>query len=256
MFPLLPIGPLNLSSGGLLLLIGLFIGSTLFERRARARLGTQLAEQAPDVILPVLIGAAIGGRLIYGLLNWDLYASNPGLFLGLRIAEMAWIGALPGGLLVGWLWCRWKGFDGLRLADAAAFGLLPAQVIASLGLLLSGEAFGKPTSLPWGITLFGANRHPTQIYLALTALLGYGLLVWLARHKPRAGILFVAYVGFQGLTMLLLEPLRGDSLLLPYGIRAAQVLGLGLLLAVLAWLRMQALPMPSPVPTSAPHNQA
>ena len=53
-----------------------------------------------------------------------------------------------------------------------------------LGLLLSGEAFGAPTSLPWGVPLFGAVRHPTQIYLALAALESL-----LAREKPKLFIL-------------------------------------------------------------------
>lgn len=48
-----------------------------------------------------------------------------------------------------------------------------------------------------GIALFGATRHPTQIYLAL-----------------------------QGLTLLPVETLRADSVLLPYGVRFTQVVGL------------------------------
>lgn len=237
MFPLLPIGPLNLSTGGLLLLIGVFIGTTLFEYAARRQGGETLSEQAASLSLPALIGAALGGRLSYGLLNWDIYGSNPGLFLALRLAEFAWPGALLGGMLAGWLWCHQKAFSTARLADAASYVLLPAQFIASIGLLLSGEAFGNPTELPWGIPLFGTIRHPTQIYLALAALMGYIYLAWLARRNLASGMLFASYLGIQGLTLLLLEPLRADSLLLPYGIRAAQVVGLCLLLGVLAWLR-------------------
>lgn len=46
-------------------------------------------------------------------------------------------------------------------------------------------------------------------------------------------------MGLQGLIMLLLEALRADSLLLPGGIRVAQVFGLGLLLYTLTWLRQR-----------------
>jgi prolipoprotein diacylglyceryltransferase len=41
------------------------------------------------------------------------------------------------------------------------------------------------------------------------------------------------YLGWQGLTLLLVEALRADSLVLPGGIRAAQLLGLALLLLAL-----------------------
>lgn len=250
MYPLMRLGPFNLSSGGLLLVLALVLGSTLMERVARRRGGDTLAEQASSVFLPALAGAAIGGRLWYGLLNWDLYGPAPQLFLALRIADLAWPGALLGGLLAGWLWCGWRRFDTVALADAAAQALLPAQALASVGLLLSGEAFGLPTTLPWAVPLFGATRHPTQLYLALASLLGYVALRWLGRRTLAPGTLFVAYLIVQGLTFLLLEPLRADSLLLPYGIRATQLVGLGFVLVALLWLRGQS------APTTPPRGQA
>lgn len=185
MYPLLRLGPFNLSSGGLLLVLALLVGSTLFERAARRRGGQALAEEAARLSLPTLVAAVVGGRLWYGLLNWDLYGSNPELFIALRIADLAWPGALLGGMLAGWLWCRWRHFDTPHLADAAPFGLLPAQLIACIGLLLSGEAFGLPTGLPWGVPLFGATRHPTQLYLALAA--GRGIHADLEPGTPPVG---------------------------------------------------------------------
>jgi prolipoprotein diacylglyceryltransferase len=183
----------------------------------------------------VLLGAVIGARLWYGVFNLDLYGRNPGLFLALRVSDLAWPGALLGGLLAGYMWCRRKGFDVLKLADSAALTLPAVQAIASIGLLLSGEAFGMPTSLPWGVPLFGAVRHPTQIYFALAALSSL-LVVWrLSRRTLAEGALVVVYLGLQGLMLLLIEALRADSLLLPGGIRAAQVFGLALLLYALNW---------------------
>ena len=114
-----------------------------------------------------------------------------------------------------------------------------------MGLLLSGEAFGVPTDLPWGITLFGATRHPTQLYFALAALLSLGVLWRVARRRPLRGTLTAAYLGLQGMTLLLVEALRADSLLLPAGVRAGQVFGLVLVLLALIWMRRQANDTPS-----------
>ena len=115
---------------------------------------------------------------------------------------------------------------------------LPAvQAIASVGLLLSGEAFGVPTSLPWGVPLFGAVRHPTQIYLALAALSSLLVLWRLSRRALPEGALAVVYLGLQGLMSLLIEALRADSLVLSGGIRSAQVFGLALLLYALSWMQ-------------------
>lgn len=237
MYPLVQLGPLNLSSGGLLLVLALVAGTALAERAARRRGGEELAEQLARLTLPALAGAAIGARLWYGLFNWDLYGPSPDLLLAPRLADLAWPGALLGGTFAGWLWGRRRGLRSAAIADAAALALPAAQAIACVGLLLSGEAFGAPTALPWGIPLFGATRHPTQLYLALAALLGYAVLLPLSRRLLPPGALFVAYLALQGLAMLLLEPFRADSLLLPFGVRAAQVVGLALLLAALNAVR-------------------
>jgi phosphatidylglycerol---prolipoprotein diacylglyceryl transferase len=237
MYLLIQIGPLRLSSGGLLLLLSIILGGWLIARIAQARGGAQLARQADSCFYPVLIGAVAGARLWYGLFNPDLYGRNPGLFFALRVSDFAWPGALLGGLLVGLVWCRRNGFDALNLADSAALALPVVQALASVGLLLSGEAFGVPTNLPWGVVLFGAVRHPTQLYFALAAL-GSLLIVWrLSRRLLAVGALWVAYLGLQGLTSLLIEALRADSLVLSGGIRSAQVFGLALLLYALSWMQ-------------------
>jgi phosphatidylglycerol:prolipoprotein diacylglycerol transferase len=236
-YPLIELGPLRLSSGGLLLLLSVLVMQWLLVRTARVRSGAALAEQAERCVYPALLGAVIGARLWYGAFNWSLYRQTPSLLVALRVGEFAWPGALIGGALVGALWCRWRKIDPLELADCATLALPPAQALASIGLLLSGEAFGVPTDLPWGISLFGATRHPTQLYLALAALLSFGLLRRVTNRRPPHGTLTAAYLGLQGMTLLLVEALRADSLLLPAGVRAGQVFGLALVLLVLLALR-------------------
>ena len=239
MYPLIEIGPFNLSSGGLLLLVAIIFGVMQFERVAQQRGGAPLAEHAARTVMPALLGGILTARLWYGLFNWDLYSRSPELFVALRIADMAWPGALIGGLFAAWLWGRRHGLAISALADVAALTLPAAQAIACIGLLLSGEAFGMPTSLPWGIDLFGTLRQPTQIYLALAALLSWFLIRRLQHREYPAGTLFAAYLALQGLTLILIEPLRADSLLLPYGLRVAQLAGLAWLLAAIAWRRDQ-----------------
>ena len=237
MYLLVRIGPFSLSSGGLVLRISLILGGILVSRVARARGGEKLARQTDNCFYPVLIGATLGARLWYGLFNLDLYSRNPSLFVALRVGDFAWPGALLGGLLAGYLWCRWNQFDELKLADSAALALPITQALADIELLLSGEAFGVPTDLPWGVPLFGATRHPTQIYLALAALVSLAVLWWLARRPLPIGGLMAVYLGLHGLALLLIEALRADSLVLPGGVRVNQVFGLALLLYALYWMR-------------------
>lgn len=75
--------------------------------------------------------------------------------------------------------------------------------------------------------------------------ISFGVLHGMARRAQRAGALLMAYLALQGLTMLLVEALRGDSLLLPGGIRAAQVVGLALLLVAIAGFRRIAMHAPA-----------
>lgn len=241
MYPLVRIGPFRLSSGGLLMLIGVMIAGWLLTRVARARGGAELAAQADRIFYPAVVGAVVGGRLWYGLFNWDLYGRTPRLFWALQVADFSWPGALLGGMLVAYLWCRLRGLDALALADSAALALPVGQAIAGVAALLSGEGFGVPTALPWAVPLLGAMRHPTQIYFALAALLNLAVLSRIARGPLPKGTLMAAFLGLHGLTLLLLEALRADSLVLQGGVRAAQVFGLTLLLFALFWLRRQSL---------------
>ncbi len=242
MYPLLELGPLRLSSGGLLLVAAAYLWAWGFARAARRRGGAALAAHAEFCTLPALLGAVLGGRLWVGLLSLDRYGPAPELFLALRLADLAWPGALLGGALVGWGWCRRRGADPWALADAAALALPPALAVAGVGLLLSGEAFGVPTTLPWGVPLFGAQRHPTQLYGALAALL-VGALLRRAEYsasdvRPLApGILAAGFLILHGLSLLLLEALRADSLTLGAGVRATQVVALALMLVGLLKLR-------------------
>ena len=145
MYPLIELGPLRLSSGGLLLLLSLLVAQWLLVRAARTRGDATLTEQAERSVYPALLGAVIGARLWYGVFNWSLYSQTPSLFVALRIGEFAWPGALLGGALAGALWCHWRKIDPLELADCAALALPPVVtgrdvVRVGTGLLLLIDA--------------------------------------------------------------------------------------------------------------------
>ncbi len=235
MLPIIELGPLNLGSGALLLVIAIFVGHAQFERVARRRGGEALEHRASRCAPFALAGAAVGARLWYGLFNWDMYGRSPGLFLAIRLGDLAWPGALIGGALAGYAYLRLRRMDDTAtpLADAAALALPPAQAIASLGLLLSGEALGAPAALPWAVPLFGALRHPVALYYLLAALATWGALAWIARLSAQPGTLATVYLVLQGSALLLLEALRIDSLVAGGGVRVAQVVGLVMILIAL-----------------------
>jgi phosphatidylglycerol:prolipoprotein diacylglycerol transferase len=246
MYPLLELGPLRLATGGLLLLMAALLFHWLLMRSARWLGGAALAEQADACFLPTLLGAILGGRLWYGLAHFDTFGPSPLLFLELRVGDLVWPGALLGGALAGMLWARQRRRAPLpALADSAALALPLPQALASLGLLLSGEAFGRPAVIPWSIELLGTMRHPTQLYYALAALLSAVVLWRSALRLPAQGTLAAAGLALQGLAMLLIEPLRASPALLPGGIHLVQLFGLALILGAMLWARRHAAAEPS-----------
>jgi phosphatidylglycerol:prolipoprotein diacylglycerol transferase len=116
------------------------------------------------------------------------------------------------------------------------------SVAAGLANLAAGSAFGKPTSLPWGILLWGEMRHPAQIYetLAAVALL---VLFWPARQyflTWKAGVYFLTFTASSAAVRLFLEAFRGDSFLTDNGFRVAQLLAWAILaISLLAIHRIQ-----------------
>jgi phosphatidylglycerol:prolipoprotein diacylglycerol transferase len=103
--------------------------------------------------------------------------------------------------------------------------------------ILSGDAFGSPTNVPWAIYLWDENRHPSQIYETLAALVIFVVEWKRPPGHPGAGINFLLVVALSAAARVFLEAFRGDSLIWPGGFRAAQVVGLVVMAA--SWRLMQ-----------------
>jgi phosphatidylglycerol:prolipoprotein diacylglycerol transferase len=236
MYPLLELGLLNLATGGLTLLLAAYWWSQRFERRAAH-------PAAADAAIAALVAAVLVGRLAFGLTHWSLYGADPALFLALRIAEFWWPAAYGAALLAIVLVARWRGAAPAALLDAAALALPWPQALASLGLLLSGDAPGQPTSLPWAVPMLGALRHPLGAYLALSALALAAALGWLARRQPPPGRLAAVATFGQGVLLLLWEPLNAAALTTVAGVHVVQLAGLGLIIGAMLALRPTTRPL-------------
>jgi prolipoprotein diacylglyceryltransferase len=79
------------------------------------------------------------------------------------------------------------------------------------------------TDAAWGIDLWNATRHPTQIYETVASLLVFGW-VWLQKQNPLSGIHFLAYAALTAAAQLFIQAFRGDSTLILNGLRQGQVI--------------------------------
>ncbi|GAB4181748.1 MAG: hypothetical protein Fur005_44330 [Roseiflexaceae bacterium] len=234
MYPLLELGPLRLSTGGLLLLIAGLIWSMRLPDSAWTIGGIRWVDKAERCVTPMLVGAVLGARLLYGLLNWPIYSRDLWLFVALRVADFAWPGAVIGAAIALFFAAKRAKAAYAPLADAAVFALPAALALSAVGALLSGEGLGQPTDLPWGIAMLGSIRHPTQAYDLLAALIMWAVLVQTAPRLPIPGAIAALGAWLHGLALLLIEALRADSLLL-FDLRFNQIFGLLLMLMALWW---------------------
>ena len=217
------IGPFALSYHGLLIALGIAVGTWLTGREL-AKKGYDGALALGSLFLVVPLGL-VGARLYHVLTEYHRYTRNPfpkvleGWEGGLGI-----YGAVAGGFLGLLLFSWYRGITPLALADAAAPGLVLGQAIGRWGNYFNQELFGRPSDLPWAIGIAPENRptefadatsfHPTFLYESLWDVLVCLALLWVARHfseRLKDGDVFVLYVSLYSVGRFLVETLRIDE---------------------------------------------
>ncbi len=234
MLPTLQLGPLALPMGPLLVLLGVWLGVWGVEREA-ARL-TLDRDRLSTLALVGLVVGVVGARVAYALEHLDAYAADP---LGLISNNLGTFSVTEGvviGVTAAALYGRIHKLPLRRTLDALAPLVIAGSGAVALAQLASGDGFGTPTDLPWSIHLWDADRHPTQVYAFLGALV-VGLIWWRWARTLSAGLGFLSVCAGTAATIVFVEAFRGDSALLAGGWRSAQVVGLVALAASLILMR-------------------
>lgn len=223
MLPILQVGPLAIQLPGLLLLGGLWLGLLLAERSS-SKFGV-LPGSLYNLVFVALIAGLLGARAVYVLSHWQAFAGNPTSIISLNPGLLDAWGGLLCGILAGLIYGQRKQMQFWPTLDALTPMLAVLGIAAALARLAAGTGFGAVTNLPWGIELWGAKRHPTQVYETIAAVLILGLL-WpgrgLIRHAE-PGIYFLSFLAASAGARLFLEAFRGDSPLILASLRSAQV---------------------------------
>ncbi len=234
MLPILHIGPLAIQTPGLILLLGLWIGISLTERQAHHH-----AIPAGKIYNLILWSAAAGivaARLSYIASHFSSFAESPGSIVSLNTALLdPWAGA-AGAFLAALIYGHRSQLPFWNTLDALTHLLAVFAVASGLSHLASGDAYGAPADLPWSIWLWGAYRHPSQVYETGAALfILFALWPQKGFIRPQApGVRFLTFIALTAAARLFLEAFRGDSTLLPGGLRLAQ-LAAWIVLAACLW---------------------
>ena len=238
MLPILQVGPLAIQFPGLLLLAGVWIGSWLIDREApRHKLPSGVLS---NLVFIGLVAGLLGARLWYAARYASVYIDNPTSLFSLNPTTLAPLEGALTGLLAMVIYGQRKQLPFWRTMDTLALGLAAFAIGVGLANIASGDAFGAPADLPWAIDLWGARRHPTQIYEVLLATIVFFALWKLRRKSLAPGILFLAWLSLVAATRLFLEAFRGDSVIAFGALRLPQLLGLAVLVAAMAGIRLRA----------------
>jgi len=214
----------------ILIVVAMWIGLTLAEKRTE-RFGVS-KEQLNNITFYSLFGYIIGGRLLFALSNLSAFSQSPLNIFSPNPDLFDPTGGLATAILIGFIYGQRQKLQLWGTLDA----LTPIFALLAIGLslaqLAAGTAFGSPTTLPWGIDLWNATRHPTQIYELIASLAIFGWL-WFRRTDSINGLLFLNFSALTAGARLFLEAFRGDSTLIFSEFRLAQIAAWGILLAAL-----------------------
>jgi phosphatidylglycerol:prolipoprotein diacylglycerol transferase len=213
----------------ILLLAALWLGLALAERRAERH---NISRDAlNNIVYFGLFGYILGGRILYAVSNLAAFVQSPLSIFSFNLDLFDPVAAMVVAVIVGFAYGSRQKLPLWSTLDAVTPLLATLTIGLSLSHLAAGTAFGSPTTMPWGIDLWNATRHPTQIYELIASLLIFGL-VWLRKNNLPAGSNFLVFAALTAGARLLLEAFRGDSTLIFGGLRLAQIIAWIVLAAV------------------------
>lgn len=226
------IGHLHFRWYSLIVMIAMGVGTWLVAREA-ARKGFKKDDIYESAIW-IVFGGLLGARLFHVLDHWHEFAANPIRMLYIWEGGLAIWGGVAGGLIVGAILARQKGWRFPRLLDAAAPGLVLAQAIGRVACVITGDAMGKPTTGPFGFAYTSPNAMVPQLGVYYTPMpvyeiianLGIFALVWSLRKKNWPdGLLFLVYLTLYSVERFFLA-FTSSYQIMAFGLTQSQIVAL------------------------------
>ena len=227
----LKIGNIIVHWYGIILAVGFLLGY-LYVSNCSKRFGIKKDDISSLSIL-VSICSIICARLYYVVFYpGDFYIKNPMKIFMISEGGIAIYGAIIGGIASILIFAKIKNLNSWSLLDITSLGVLIGQFIGRWGNFVNQEAFGSPTTLPWGMmserTSF-ETVHPCFLYESLGCLAIFLFLHFysLIFKNIKPGSIFLMYTFGYGILRSLIEGLRTDSLIIPLtNLRISQLLGI------------------------------
>jgi phosphatidylglycerol:prolipoprotein diacylglycerol transferase len=234
------LGSLNIYAYGFFILIGFVIGVVLANQKIRQAGISISLERVADLLFYTVLSAILGSRILFVLVNFDLYRENPLQIFKIWEGGLIFYGGviLAAGVSIGYM--RWHRMPVWKLADLVSPSIALGLFFGRIGCFLAGCCYGKETSLPWGVTFTDPNSlarlnvslHPTQLYDAVNGLIIFFVLNWMEKKKSFDGQIFWFFLLLYSVTRFFIEMFRGDprGFLFHHLLSTSQ--GIGIFLAI------------------------
>ncbi len=203
MYPIIAkIGPLEIRSWGLFVMVGFIVGGLIAAKEAKKQ--GYKPDFIYDLTFYVIIASIIGARIFFVIEKWDeFFKINPLKIFAVWEGGLIFFGGVLLAVPVAIFYIKRKGLSVWKVGDWIAPGFAIGISIGRIGCFFNGCCFGKPTSLPWGVIFSPESAagsifpnvplHPTQLYESVGDFLVFLILTRLKKTKPFDGFLLLVF---------------------------------------------------------------
>jgi phosphatidylglycerol:prolipoprotein diacylglycerol transferase len=219
MYPILfQLGRFHIYAYGSFIIVGFVITvfiATLKIRKSKIKISF---ENVADLFFYTVLATLLGSRILFGLINFDVYRQRPLDLFKLWKGGLVFYGGFILAVIVALWYMRRHRLPIWKLADLISPLIALGLSFGRIGCFFAGCCYGKETSLPWGIVFknpeslarLNVPLHPTQLYDAANGLAIFFLLTWWEKRKTFDGQIFLLFLFFYSIIRFFIEIFRGD----------------------------------------------
>lgn len=211
---ILSIGRFTIHGYGLMIGIGFLVAVIVGMYRAKKK-GLD-KEAVLDIAIYCLITGFLGGKILYLIVEWDTFISDPWRVLG--SAGFVVYGGIILGVAAGITYCKIKKLPVGKYFDLVMPEIAIAQGFGRIGCFLAGCCYGDPTDSFLGVVFpagglapAGVKLLPTQLFMSAGDFLIALVLILYARKNKIDGNVGAGYLILYGIGRFCIEFLRNDS---------------------------------------------
>ncbi len=217
MYPILfQIGPITFKTLGVFLAFAFLATSFVMISHAVKR--KMNLDFISDHLISFLLVTILSARLFFVIENWYKYNNDlPGI-LKIQDGNFSFWGGVIGFMVVLFFWAKRKQTSFWKWLDIIVLASMLGIAISYIGFFFSGDYYGNPTELPWGVTFdnpevrFTDPVHPTQFYGAAFTFVTFFILSILAKRRRKEGFIALTGIALFAIFSIVLNFFIGDRL--------------------------------------------